>query len=141
VLPGLQRRDGIHVEIHSQPMAQLIGHELGIDAGLAGETRMRAAQDLERHPFQSNRFSAVAESAIAMRCRVALGNLKPEFQQLSMDARRAPDGIGGSHGSDQLANLQIQPLPSWPSQLVRVPLVPPQLKRQPEMVRLETGGG
>ena len=56
VLPGLQRRDGIDVEIHSQPMAQLIGHELGIDARLAGETRMRAAQDLKRHPFQANRF-------------------------------------------------------------------------------------
>jgi hypothetical protein len=26
------------------------------------------------------------------------GNLKPELQQFSMDARRSPDGIGGNHG-------------------------------------------
>ena len=36
-----------------------------------------------------------------------LGNLKAELQQLPMDAWRSPDGIGPSHGSHQLANLQI----------------------------------
>ena len=47
----------------------------------------------------------------------ALGNLKPELQQFSMDARGSPDGIGGNHGSDQLADLQIHPRASWPFQL------------------------
>src|SRR5262249_50087870 len=58
VLSGLQRRHGIDVEIHSESMAKLIGHELGIDADLAGETRMRAAQDLKGDPFQSNGFQS-----------------------------------------------------------------------------------
>ena len=51
VLSSLQRRHGIDVEIHSQPMAELIGNKLGIDAGLPGKTRMRTAQDLKRHPL------------------------------------------------------------------------------------------
>src|SRR5262245_11631832 len=48
VLSGLQRRHGIDVEIHTEPMAQLIGNELGIDASSPGPARMRAAQDLKR---------------------------------------------------------------------------------------------
>ena len=37
-------------------MAQLIGHELGIDAGLTGETGMGAAHDLKRGPVELNRL-------------------------------------------------------------------------------------
>jgi len=42
-----------------------------------------------------------------------LGNLKPEFQQFSMDARGSPDGISAGHGSDQLAYLRIHARASW----------------------------
>ena len=58
MLSGLQCRHRIDVKIHAEPMPRLIGHELGIDAGLPGETRMRAAQDLKRDPFQSNGFQS-----------------------------------------------------------------------------------
>jgi hypothetical protein len=42
-----------------------------------------------------------------------LGNLEPEFQELTVDTWGSPDGIGGSHGSDQLANLQIHSWAAW----------------------------
>src|SRR5262245_6538722 len=58
VLSGLQRRHGIDVEIHTEPMAQLIGNELGIDSGAPRPARMRAAQDLKRHPFQFDGFQS-----------------------------------------------------------------------------------
>jgi hypothetical protein len=40
-----------------------------------------------------------------------------------MDARRSPDRIGASHGSDQLANLQIYSRTSWPFGLGQSPPV------------------
>src|SRR5215510_8307757 len=42
------------------------------------------------------------------------GNLKAEFQQFAMDSWRSPDRIRGSHGSNQLANVQIHSRASWP---------------------------
>ena len=37
-------------------MSQLIGDELGIDAGLTAETGMRASHDLERGPVELDRL-------------------------------------------------------------------------------------
>src|SRR5947207_14016243 len=39
-------------------MSQLIGDELGIDAGLTRQTGMRASHDLKGSPWESNRFEA-----------------------------------------------------------------------------------
>jgi len=38
----------VHIQIHTQTVPQLIGHQLGIDAGLPAETGMRASHDLKR---------------------------------------------------------------------------------------------
>jgi hypothetical protein len=40
-----------------------------------------------------------------------------------MDARRSPDGIGGNHRSDQLADLRTQLRAPWPSRLGQSPPV------------------
>src|SRR5215813_1524140 len=53
----------------------------------------------------------------------SLGNYESEFQQLTVDARGSPEGIGGSHGSDQLANLKIHSRAAWPSRLGQSPPV------------------
>jgi hypothetical protein len=53
-----------------------------------------------------------------------LGNLEPEFQELTVDTWGSPDGIGGSHGSHQLANLQIHLWASWLFRLGQSPPVP-----------------
>jgi len=53
----------------------------------------------------------------------ALGNLESEFQQLTVDARGSPDRIGGSHGSDQPANLEIHSRAARPFRLGQSPPV------------------
>src|SRR5215831_14782120 len=56
VLTSVQSGNGVDIEIHTESVAQLTGHELGIDARLTGETGMRAAHDLKRGPVELNRL-------------------------------------------------------------------------------------
>src|SRR5262249_2602347 len=56
MLTLIQAGNRINIEIHAESVAQLIGHELGIDAGLTGETGMSAAHDLKRGPAELDRL-------------------------------------------------------------------------------------
>ena len=56
MLTSVQSGNGVDIEIHTESVAQLIGHELGIDARLTGETGMRAAHDLKRGPVELDRL-------------------------------------------------------------------------------------
>jgi hypothetical protein len=56
MLTLIQAGHGIDVEIHTQAVAELIGHQLGINAGLAAETGMRTPHDLKRGPVESDVF-------------------------------------------------------------------------------------
>jgi hypothetical protein len=56
VLALIQGGNGVDIEIHAESVAQLIGHELGIDAGLTGETGMGASHDLKRGPAELDRL-------------------------------------------------------------------------------------
>ena len=53
-----------------------------------------------------------------------LGNFEPEFQELTVDTWGSPDGIGSSHRSNQLANLQIHSWAAWLFRLGQSPPVP-----------------
>src|SRR5262249_32626128 len=52
----IQGGKGVDIEIHAESVARLIGHELGIDAGLTGETGMGAAHDLKCGPAELDRI-------------------------------------------------------------------------------------
>lgn len=54
----IESRHRIDVQIHTQSVAQLIGDQLGINARLAGQTRMRAPHNLKRRPLQADGFQA-----------------------------------------------------------------------------------
>src|SRR5215510_14197054 len=56
LLTLIQAGNGINIEIHTQAVAELIGDQLGINAGLPTKTGMRAAHDLEGRPVQSDGF-------------------------------------------------------------------------------------
>src|SRR5262245_21132174 len=56
MLTLIQAGNRIDLEIHAESVAQLIGHELGIDACLTGETGMGAAHDLKRGPAELDRL-------------------------------------------------------------------------------------
>jgi hypothetical protein len=53
-----------------------------------------------------------------------LGNLKPEFQQLAMDAWGSPDGIGGSCSANQSSYLEMHSRAAWSFRLGQSPPVP-----------------
>src|SRR5262249_9468368 len=55
VLTLIQGRNRVDIEIHAESVAQLIGHEFRIDAGLTGETGMRTSHDLKRSPVELDR--------------------------------------------------------------------------------------
>src|SRR5262249_8882010 len=52
----IQSRNGVDIKIHTESVAELIGHQLRIDAGLTRETGMRAAHDLKRGPVELDRL-------------------------------------------------------------------------------------
>src|SRR5215470_13861540 len=52
----IQSRNGVDIKIHTESVAELIGHQLRINAGLTRETGMRAAHDLKRGPIELNRL-------------------------------------------------------------------------------------
>jgi len=56
LLTLIQSGDRVHIEIDAESVAELIGDELGIDAGLTAETGMRASHDLERGPVELDRL-------------------------------------------------------------------------------------
>src|SRR5262249_27223655 len=56
LLTLVQRGDRVHVEIHSQSVAELICDEFGIDTSLVCETRMSASHDLKGRPAEFDRF-------------------------------------------------------------------------------------
>src|SRR5690349_6462118 len=56
LLTLIQAGHSIDVEIHTQAVTELIGHQLGINAGPSTETGMRAPHGLKRGPVESDRL-------------------------------------------------------------------------------------
>lgn len=56
MLPLLQSRDRIDIEVDTEPVAEFVGDGLRINADLPGKAGMGAVQDLKGGPFQANRL-------------------------------------------------------------------------------------
>ena len=56
MLTLIQAGHGIDVEIHTQAVTELIGHQLGINARLPTETGMRTPHDLKGGPVEADGF-------------------------------------------------------------------------------------
>ena len=56
LLPLIQVGHSIDVEIHTQAVTELIGHQLGINARLPTETGMRTPHDLKGGPVEADGF-------------------------------------------------------------------------------------
>src|SRR5947209_15225078 len=70
-----------------------------------------------------------------------LGDLEPELEQFTMDARRAPQWVLLAHPLDEFAQLTANSGPSWPTPRFPAPIGPkPRTMPPQDRVRLNDAG-
>ena len=83
--PMIQTRHGIRVEIHTDPVPQLIRHNLRIDSRLPGKRRVGPAHHLEGRPLQTDWLQpwpdrSPPQAVPGHRCRQFLRREHPRFR-------------------------------------------------------------
>jgi hypothetical protein len=70
-----------------------------------------------------------------------LGDLEPELEQFTMDARRAPQWVLLAHPLDEFAQLTVNSVPAWPTARFPAPIGPKPCSMPPQdRVRLNDAG-